>query len=89
MEAAKSLEGSRQEPSGVGRAGCRESRRWNRGGLTHSVAHIYQDRGYKLDSEIHRELGEKSEEAEVLMTSETPQLDVREGSLLQSSRAGR
>ena len=54
---AKTLEGSRQEPSGVGRAGCYDSRRWNRGGLTRSVAHIYPDGGYKPDSEIRPDAG--------------------------------
>ena len=47
MEAAKSLGGSRQEPSGVGRAGCCDSRRWNMGGLTWSVAHIHRNEWYK------------------------------------------
>ena len=47
-EAAKNLEGSREELSGVGRAGCCESRRWNRGGLIRSVAHIHRNDWYKL-----------------------------------------
>jgi hypothetical protein len=47
MEAALNLKSSRQEPSGVGRAGCCESRRWNRRGLTQSVAHRHRNEWYK------------------------------------------
>lgn len=52
MEAAMSLDGSREEPSGVGGAGCCNSRRWNRGGLPRSVAHIHRNCWYKPESEV-------------------------------------
>jgi len=37
-ETAKNLESSREELSGVGSAGCCDSRRWNRRGLIRSVS---------------------------------------------------
>jgi len=47
-EGAKILRGSTEELPGVGRAGCGESRRRNRRGLTRSVAHIHRNLWYKL-----------------------------------------
>lgn len=85
-EAAMSLEHSREEPSGVGGAGCCDSRRWNRGGLLWSVAHIHRDRWYKPGEVKSKGMPEeKSEEAILLMISKTTQLAEREGPLLQPS----
>ena len=89
MEAAKSLDGSREEPSGVGRAGCCESRRWNRGGLTWSVVTNTVTAGISRRAKSRGKPGEKSEEAIVLRTTETTQIGKREGPLLQPCRAGR
>jgi hypothetical protein len=89
-EVVKTLEGSRQEPSGVGRAGCCDSRRWDRG-RSHSVggAHPTETAGISRNAKSSGTPGEKSEEAIVLWTIETTQLGEREGPLLQSSQAER
>ena len=50
-------ENSREELSGVGSAGCCESRRWNRRGLIRSVAHNYRNNWYKSKDEIQEEAG--------------------------------
>jgi hypothetical protein len=56
-EAVKNLKSSREELSGVGRAGCCESRRWNRRGLIRSVAQNYRNRRYKPQGEILKGAG--------------------------------
>jgi hypothetical protein len=89
MEGTKSLEHSAEEPSGVGGAGCCESQRWNRGGLTRPAAHVRRNCGYKPDAKSRGTSSEKSEEAIVLKTIETTQLDAREGPLLQPGLARR
>ena len=57
MEGTESLVDSAEEPSGVGGAGCCESRRWNRGGLIRSAAHIRRHCGYKPECEVPWEVG--------------------------------
>jgi hypothetical protein len=57
MEGAKNLESSAEEPAGVGGAGCGERRRWNRGGLIRSAAHIRRHGGYKPECEGPWEVG--------------------------------
>ena len=44
-----------EEPSGVGGAECCDSRRWNKGGLRRSEAHILRHLWYKPWSEVRRE----------------------------------
>ena len=66
-EAVKNLKSSRQELSGVGSAGCYESRRWNRRGLIRWMAQNHPDRRYKPQGEVLMETDEKSEEAIVQM----------------------
>jgi len=48
-----------------------------------------RNRWYKREAKSRGKPGEKSEEAIVLMTTETTQLGEREGPLLQPCRAGR
>jgi len=50
-------ENSREELSGVGSAGCCESRRWNRRGLIQSVAQNHRNRRYKPQGEILKDVG--------------------------------
>jgi hypothetical protein len=57
IEAVKNLKSSREELSGVGSAGCCDSRRWNRRGLIQSVAQNHRNNWYKLKSEIQEEAG--------------------------------
>jgi hypothetical protein len=66
-EAAKNLRNSREELSGVGSAGCWESRRWNRRGLIRSVVQNYRNEWYKRNAKSRRKPDEKSEETIVLM----------------------
>jgi len=66
-EAAKSLRCSREELSGVGSAGCWESRRWNRRGLIRSVVQNHRNKWYKRKAKSRRKPDEKSEETIVLM----------------------
>jgi hypothetical protein len=87
IEAAKSLESSRQELSGVRSAGCCESRRWNRRGLIWSVAQNHRNEGYKLQGEVPRMPDEKSEETIVPQIDRTTKPVRREGSLLQPGSA--
>ena len=50
-------ESSREELSGVGSAGCCDSRRWNRRDLIRSLAQNQRNAGYKLEGEIPEEAG--------------------------------
>jgi hypothetical protein len=57
MEGAETLERSAEEPSGVGGAGCCESRRWNRGDLIRLAAHLRRNCRDKLECEVPWDVG--------------------------------
>jgi hypothetical protein len=83
MEAEINLDFIREEPSGVWRAGCCESRRWNRGDLIWSAGRNCCNGGYKPQkAKSYWMPDEKSDEAIVLMTDRTTKPVEREGSLL-------
>jgi hypothetical protein len=89
MEAEIILDSIREEPSGVGRAGCCESGRWNRGDLIWSAGSKCCNGGYKPEkAKSSRMPDEKSDEAIVPMRDETTQLISREGPLLQPAERG-
>jgi len=56
-EAVKNLKSSREELSGVGSAGCCESRRWNRRDLIWSLVQNQRNQRYKPKGEILRDAG--------------------------------
>jgi hypothetical protein len=57
IEAVKTLRSNREELSGVGSAGCCESRRWNRRGLIQWMAQNHSNRRYKPQGEILKDAG--------------------------------
>jgi hypothetical protein len=89
MEAEINLDFIREEPSGVWRAGCCESRRWNRGDLIRSADLRCCDGGYKpQEAKSYWMPDEKSDEAILPLSDETTQLISREGPLLQPAVRG-
>src|SRR4030065_1778337 len=78
---------SLDELPGVLGSECRESWQCNKGDLTWSKAHIPRDSRYKhVNAKSGGTPREKSEGVTVLVIIETPQLDGREGPLLQPSQ---